>query len=65
MKNVRISDILPALKADGWVNVVTKGSHRQFKHPVKKGKVTVNGHPSGSIFGPLLRSIEAQSGLKF
>ena len=42
-----------------------KGSHRQFKHPVKPGKVTVNGHPSDVVCGFLLKSIEAQSGLKF
>jgi len=37
-------DIISALKADGWVQVAQKGSHLQFKHPTKPGRVTVP-HP--------------------
>jgi predicted RNA binding protein YcfA (HicA-like mRNA interferase family) len=40
-------------------------SHRQFKHPVKNGKTTVNGKLSSDISGSLLRSIENRSGLIF
>lgn len=65
MKNVKVSAILSALYEDGWVLVRREGSHRQFHHPIKKGTVTVNGKKSGTICGFLLRSIEAQSGLKF
>ena len=65
MKCVKVSAILSALKADGWELVHCVGSHRQFKHPTKRGKVTVNGKPSDDITHPLLKSIENQSGLKF
>lgn len=65
MKNRKVSFILNALSRDGWVLHAQEGSHRQFKHPTKKGKVTVNGHPSDVIFGQLLKSIESQAGLKF
>ena len=65
MNNIKVSRILEALNKDGWVMTAQKGSHRQFKHPVKPGKVTVNGHPSDVVYGFLLKSIEAQSGLKF
>ncbi len=66
MKTVKVSAIIKALKADGWYLAAHDGtSHRQFKHPTKKGKVTINGKPSDTRSGWLLRSIEEQSGLKF
>lgn len=65
MKVIKVSAILDALQADGWQLVHQVGSHRQFKHPTKKGKVTVNGKKSGDVWGDLLKSIEKQSGLKF
>lgn len=34
------------LEADGWVLVATRGSHRQYKHPTKAGRVTAAGQPS-------------------
>ncbi len=65
MKNIKVSKILTMLSRDGWVQVAQRGSHRQFKHPTKTGKVTVNGKPGDTICGSLLKSIEEQSGLKF
>lgn len=65
MKTIKVSAIIAALEADGWVKTAQKGSHRQYKHPTKKGKVTVNGHLNGDVCGFLLKSIEKQSGLKF
>lgn len=65
MKTVKVSKILRELKADGWFKARQRGSHREFKHPTKKGVVTVNGHEKDDICGFLLKSIEAQSGLKF
>jgi predicted RNA binding protein YcfA (HicA-like mRNA interferase family) len=55
---------LPLLKSDGWAKVGQKGSHVQFKHPTKKGRVTVP-HPQKDIPIGTLRSIEKQAGLKF
>ena len=65
MKVVKVSKILRDLHADCWYLDRQKGSHRQFKHPTKKGTVTVNGKESNTISGFLLKSIEAQSGLEF
>ena len=50
------------LEADGWVRVTTKGSHRQFKHPTKKGRVTVNGSLSDNLSQFILNSIFKQGG---
>ena len=65
MKVIKVSAILNKLEEDGWYLVRTRGSHRQFKHPTKKGKVTVNGGKSDDVWGRLLSSIEEQSGLIF
>ncbi len=65
MKVLKTSKVLKMLLDDGWEVVHQKGSHRQLKHPVKKGKVTLNGKPSDDISGNNLKSVEKQSGLKF
>ncbi|MCM1333193.1 MAG: type II toxin-antitoxin system HicA family toxin [Bacteroides sp.] len=65
MKVLKTRTVLKALLDDGWVVVTTKGSHRQLKHPVKPGKVTLNGSPSSDIYGRELDNVEKQSGLKF
>jgi len=41
--------VLNRLDRDGWVVVCTRGDHRQFKHPVKAGKVTVSGQPDDDV----------------
>lgn len=65
MKVLKTSAVLKALLQDGWYLAHQVGSHRQFKHPTKKGKVTVNGKPSDDIWGNELKSVEKQSGLVF
>lgn len=65
MKVIKVSKILRDLKRDGWYLDRQKGSHRQFRHPVKKGITTVNGGENDDVWGKLLQSIEAQSGLVF
>lgn len=52
------------LQDDGWFLVATRGSHRQFTHPVKPGRVTVAGKPSDDLAPGTLNSILEQSGLK-
>lgn len=56
--------VIKLLEEDGWYLVSIEGSHHQYRHPVKKGKVTVK-HPQKDIPLPTLKSIERQSGLKF
>lgn len=65
MRNVKVSVIMKMLEDDGWYLATIKGDHRQYKHPTKPGKVTVNAKPSSDICSWLLKSIEKQSGLKF
>lgn len=65
MKNLKTGAVLKALLDDGWKIVHHRGSHRQLKHPTKKGKVTLNGKPSDVIWGRDLRSVSKQSGLEF
>ena len=57
------ADVISALRADGWFKVGQKGDHVQFKHPTKKGRVTVTA-PKRDIPIGTLRSIEKQSGLR-
>lgn len=57
-------DIIKKLEEDGWHEVAQKGSHKQFKHPTKAGRVTVP-HPKRDIPMGTLKSIEKQSGVKF
>ena len=52
------------LQDDGWYLVATLGSHRQFKHPSKAGRVTVPGKPSDDLAIGTLGSILKQAGLK-
>ncbi len=56
--------MLKLLESDGWQIVRMKGSHRQFKHPVKKGLVTVAGHPGEDLAPGTLNSVLKQAGLK-
>lgn len=64
MKSYSSREVINALKKDGWYLVNTVGSHQQFKHPTKKGRVTVK-HPDKDIPRKTLDSIERQSGLSF
>jgi predicted RNA binding protein YcfA (HicA-like mRNA interferase family) len=61
---VKVSDILDKLREDGWFLVATKGSHRQFKHPTKSGRVTIAGKPSDDLPPGTLNSIFKQADWK-
>jgi len=52
------------VEADGWRIVSQVGSHRQLKHPTKKKKVTIAGHPSADVPPKTLKSILEQAELK-
>jgi predicted RNA binding protein YcfA (HicA-like mRNA interferase family) len=52
------------LNDEGWFLVATRGSHRQFKHPTKPGRVTVPGKPNDDLAPGTLNSILKQAGLK-
>ena len=57
-------EIIRLLEADGWYQIAQKGSHKQFKHPVKAGKVRVSGHGSKDIKKGTEIQILKQAGLR-
>lgn len=61
---MKVRDLLKLIQDDGWYQVVQKGSHRQFKHPLKVGRVTIAGHPAQEMAKGTLNSILKQAGLK-
>lgn len=61
---MKVSELLRLLSDDGWFLVATRGSHRQFKHKSKPGRVTVPGKPSDDLAPGTLGSILKQAGLK-
>jgi predicted RNA binding protein YcfA (HicA-like mRNA interferase family) len=60
----KVRDVIRLIEGDGWRHMATRGSHRQFKHPVKSGRVTVAGKPSDDLAPGTLDSILKQAGLK-
>jgi predicted RNA binding protein YcfA (HicA-like mRNA interferase family) len=58
---LKISEIIKVIEADGWYLAATRGSHRQYKHPGKAGRVTVAGKPSDTLHPRTERSILRQA----
>ena len=63
MKSYSSREIMKQLKADGWYLVQTTGDHFHFKHPSKKGRVTVP-HPKKDLPIGTTKAIEEQAGIK-
>jgi predicted RNA binding protein YcfA (HicA-like mRNA interferase family) len=61
---VKVREVLRLLEADGWRLVATAGSHRQYKHPTKPGRVTVSGHLGDDMPKGTFASVQRQAGLK-
>jgi len=62
---MKVRTIIKLIENDGWyIHSHNKTSHRQFKHPTKKGKVTINGKLSDDLSDFLVNSILKQAGLK-
>ena len=61
---MKVRDVLNLIETDGWYLARVRGSHRQFKHPIKPGLVTVAGRPSVDVPKGTLNSILKQAGLK-
>jgi predicted RNA binding protein YcfA (HicA-like mRNA interferase family) len=61
---VKVREVIKMIEADGWYLVTTKGGHRQYKHPVKRGRVTIAGHSSHDLAPGTLNSILRQAQLK-
>jgi len=61
---MKVRKLIKLLEEDGWIQVRQRGSHRQFRHPVKLGTVTVAGKPSVDMPPGILNAILKQAGLK-
>jgi predicted RNA binding protein YcfA (HicA-like mRNA interferase family) len=61
---MKVRDVLKMLDKDGWRLDRTSGSHRQFKHSIKRGLVTIAGKPNDDLAPGTLNSILKQAGLK-
>jgi predicted RNA binding protein YcfA (HicA-like mRNA interferase family) len=61
---MKLGESLRLLQDDGRFLAATRGSHRQYKHPFKTGRVTVPGKPSDDLAPGTLNSILKQAGLK-
>jgi predicted RNA binding protein YcfA (HicA-like mRNA interferase family) len=61
---MKVRDAIKLVQQDGWYLVAIRGSHRQFKHPTKQGRVTIAGAPSEDLAPGTLNSILKQAGLK-
>ncbi len=60
---MKVRDVIKRVEADGWYLVDMEGDHRQFKHPTKKGRVTIAGHSSKEVPPGTLASIFKQAQL--
>lgn len=61
---MKVREIIRLLEEDGWSLISIRGSHRQYKHLIRPGRVTVAGKPSDDLAPGTLNSILKQSGLK-
>jgi len=61
---VKVREITQLIKEDGWYLARTRGSHHQYKHPTKKGLVTIPGRLNDELAPGTLNNILKQAGLK-
>lgn len=60
---MKVRDVIKLIEADGWSFLRQRGSHRQYRHPTKPGKVTIAGKPSDEMAPGTLGSIFRQAGI--
>jgi len=61
---MKYRELIRTIERDGRVQVAQRSSHRQYKHPVKKGRVTVAGKPNDDVPPGMLKSVLRQAGLR-
>ncbi len=61
---MKVRDAIKMIENDGWYRVATRGSHRQYKHPDKPGRVTIAGNLGHDLAPGTLNSILKQARLK-
>ena len=60
----KVREAIRLIEEDGWRLAAIRGSHRQFKHPSKPGRVTIAGKPSDDLAPGTFNSILKQAALK-
>ena len=60
---MKVREIIKLIEADGWYKIKSKGGHRQYKHPVKRGRVTVPGQMNADLDKKTQKSILKQAGI--
>jgi predicted RNA binding protein YcfA (HicA-like mRNA interferase family) len=61
---MKVREAIRLVESDGWILVAQRGSHRQFKHPTKRGRVTIPGNPGIELKAGTLASIKRQAQLQ-
>jgi predicted RNA binding protein YcfA (HicA-like mRNA interferase family) len=61
---MKVRDAVKLVEEDGWYQVAMRGSHRQYRHASKPGRVTIAGKPSDDLAPGTWNSILKQAGLK-
>lgn len=61
---MKVREVIRLVEDNGWRLVEIEGSHRQFKHPNKPGRVTISGHSGDDMPKGTLASVMRQGGLK-
>lgn len=61
---MKVREVIKMLRDDGWYLVTTRGSHRQLKHAMKPGRVTVSGNLGDDMPKGTLASVIRQAGLR-
>jgi predicted RNA binding protein YcfA (HicA-like mRNA interferase family) len=61
---MKVREAIQMVERDGWICIGQRGSHRQFKHPIKAGRVTIPGNLGDDLKPGTLSSIRRQAGLK-
>ena len=60
---MKVRDGIKLIEEDGWYLVATRGSHWQYKHTTKPGRVTIAGHPNDDLAPGTLNSVLKQAQL--
>ena len=61
---MKVREIIRLIERDGWYRIKAKSGHRQFKHSVKSGRVTISGQMSDELDKKTEKSILKQAGLE-
>jgi predicted RNA binding protein YcfA (HicA-like mRNA interferase family) len=61
---MKVREAIRLVEDDGWYQIAMRGSHRQYRHAIKPGRVTIAGKPSDDLAPGTVNSILKQAGLK-